>query len=80
MTPSGQIIKDLMSQSVSLIDHHLQLSRRHHQDFMTQPIEAAVSQTFEEVAAQSRRDFDQIPANRDEDFSEFLANYHKAYE
>jgi len=80
MTPSGQILKDLMSQSVSLIDHHLQLSRRHHQDFMTQPIEAAVSQTFEEVAAQSRRDFDQIPANRDEDFSEFLANYHKAYE
>ena len=79
-TPSGQILKDLMSQSVSLIDHHRQLSRRHHQDFMTQPIEAPVRQAFDEIAARSRRDFDQIPANRDEDFSEFLANYHKAYE
>ena len=79
-TPSGQILKDLMNQSVSLIDHHLQLSRRHHEDFMTQPIEAAVRQAFDQIAAQSRRDFDQIPANRDEDFSEFLANYHKAYE
>lgn len=80
LTPSGQILKDLMSQSVSLIDHHLQLSRRHHQDFMTQPITPAVSQALDQLAAQSRRDFDQIPANRDEDFSEFLANYHKAYE
>ena len=80
MTPSGQILKDLMNQPASLIDHHLQLSRRHHEDFMTQPIEAAVRQAFDQIAAQSQRDFDQIPANRDEDFSEFLANYHKAYE
>lgn len=79
-TPSGQILKDLMGQSVSLIDHHLQLSRRHHKDFMTQPLDAAVGQAFDQMAAQSRHDFDQIPANRDEDFSDFLADYHKAYE
>ena len=46
MTPSGQIIKDLMSQSVSLIVHHLQLSRRHHPVFLPHPLEAALSQTL----------------------------------
>lgn len=79
-TPSGQILNDLREQSVSLIDHHLELSRRHHQAFMTQPITAEAKQNFDEIAAQSRLDFDQIPADRDEDFSQFLANYHKAYE
>ena len=80
LTPSGQVLMDLKSQSVSLIDHHLQLSQRHYATYMTPPLAAATIKKFEQIAEQSHLDFKKIPGNSDQDFSQFLANYHQAYE
>lgn len=74
-TPSARTLADLKSTGASFIEHALEIAARHHEYFMSLPLDAERLSHFERLAERSLRDTEALEADQSLTFEDYLADF-----
>ena len=75
LTPSAQMLAELIDNREEFYDFALRLSNQHHQSFVDRPLEAETLAHFEHSAAMSIEKQQKIEASDNVSFEKFLHDY-----